>query len=291
MCDSTFAFGQRGSHFFQCPSRREHTHIPWKLDKFLSSAQLKLVHHVALGFEDSFLLAWRDNTGIDRVEWSGLPSELVEFLHNRNRDIRNLRCVLGPYNSSFFVHDNASYLWKNLPEKLLSGLKANIQDGNWIDRPRIVALGAGNNFLLVTEKNAVLWDLRNYEALSKLIQQRHVSELHGIDLHPYRFQAFVAQYTSGKLTYENIPPHQLAGMQAMVGPVLQDTKDLLQKPLTQRESDRRESMQRRPSALQRRAQLRREWNEHSQEITAQAKGVKLSFSLNVSLGGIAGMLG
>jgi hypothetical protein len=246
---------------------------------------------VTLGFEDSFLLIWRDSSGQDHVGSSGLPSELIEFVHARNRDIANIRCTLGPYNASFFVHDEASYLWKNLPEQLLFSLNGIIKDGNWIDRPRLMILGAGNNFLLVTDKNAAFWDLRNYSGLSKLLKQSHISDIHYVALHPYRFQSFVAQHRNGKLFYENIPPHQLAGIQAMVGPIAQDTKDAGRELLLRIGSGKREIMQKRPSNLQQRAQLRREWSEHRQEVTAQAKGVKLSFSLNVSLGGLARMLG
>jgi hypothetical protein len=252
---------------------------------------LKQIHHVTLGFEDSFLLTWCDSRGQDRVESSGLPTELADFVYARDRDIANIRCTLGPYNSSFFVHDSASYLWKNLPQQLFSGLQGIIKDGSWVDRPRLVALGARDNFFLVTEKNAAVWDLRNYKGISRLLKQDYVAEIQSVTLHPYRFECSVAQYKGGKLTYENIPPHQLAGIQAMVGPVMQDTKDAGRKLLFRSESKERESVQRRPSNLQQRAQLRREWSEHTQEITAQAKGVKLSFNLNVSLGGLARMLG
>ncbi|KAF1945035.1 hypothetical protein EJ02DRAFT_339558 [Clathrospora elynae] len=291
MCESTFAFGQRGSHFFQCPSRKEQTRLPKKLAKFLSSSQLKHVHHVALGFEDSFLLIWRDNTGQDRIQSSGLPSDLDEFLYSRNRNVSSIRCTLGPYNASFFVHDNASYLWKNLPGALLSALSGNIHDGNWADRPRLVALGAGNDFILITEKQAAVWDLRNHKPVVKLLEQSGIPEIHSIVLHPYRFQSYIIQYRGGRLAWQNIPPHQITGIQAMVGPVFQDTKNTERNPLVRRESDKRESIQRRPSALQQRAQLRREWSDHRQEMTAQGRSVKLSFSINVSLGGAARMLG
>jgi len=109
MCDSTFTFGQRGCHFFQCPSRREYARLPKKLARLLSSSQLKKIYHVTLGFEDSFLLTWRDTGGRDRVESSGLPHELVDFLHAENRNIPNIRCTLGPYNSSF-LHPRQSFV-------------------------------------------------------------------------------------------------------------------------------------------------------------------------------------
>ena len=246
---------------------------------------------MTLGFEDSFLLTWRDSNGKDRVDASGLPAELLEFLHARNRDIPHVRCSLGPYNASFFVHDKASYLWKNLPDKLLAALQSNIKDGSWLQRPRLVALGAASNFLLVTENNAAVWDLRHYKAVVPLLERTKTSEVHSLALHSYRFQSFVLQAQDGKLFYENIPPHQLPGVQQMVGSILQDTNDARKKHLARRESEDTIAPQRRPTVLQQRAQLRREWSEHSQEFTAQAKGVKLSLSLSIGIGGLARMLG
>ncbi|KAF1843508.1 uncharacterized protein K460DRAFT_387563 [Cucurbitaria berberidis CBS 394.84] len=300
MCDTTFAFGQRGSHFFQCPSRREQTRLPKKLTQFLKSPQLKLIHHVALGFEDSFLLTWRDHKDQDHIEATGLPSELVDFLYTRNaqrrlvRDIPNIRCTLGPYNSSYFAHDKSAYIWMSLPEGLLSALQSRIKDGNWIDRPRFVALGANNNFLLLTEKHAALWELNNYRTVSRLLefsrtQQSGISEIHNIVLHAYRFESFVTQSRNGTLIYENLPPHELSGIQAMVSPILQDTQSA--ERTIRREAGKRELPQRKPSGLQQRAQLRKEWGEHNQEFSTQGKGLKLSLSLSVSMGGIARLLG
>ena len=183
-----------------------------------------------------------------------------------------------------------------LPERLLSALQSRIKDGNWIDRPRIVALGADSNFLLVTEKHAAVWDLDDYKTISRLLefsrtQQTGISDIHSIILHPYRFQSFVTQSRNGTLIYDNLPPHNLPGIQAMIEPIVQDTKDAGRNPFARKESGRKESMQRRPSALQQRAQVRREWSEHKQEITKQAKGMKVSLSLSVSVGGLARFLG
>jgi hypothetical protein len=257
---------------------------------------LKQVHHVTLGFEDSFVLAWRDGDGRDRVEASGplLPPELLEFITARNRNVARLRCCLGPYNESFFVHDGSSYLWKNLPVKLVAALQKNIKDGTWLDRPRLVALGADGNFLMVTEKNAAVWDLRNYKPLVSLLDQRPMENIHGVILHPYRFHTFILQAKDGRLAFENIPPHQLSGVQAMIEPILNDTNNAQKLRLKRRESDKTVAVdsQTRPPILQQRAQLRREWSEHNREFSAQAKGVKLSFSLSVNLGGsLAKLLG
>jgi hypothetical protein len=267
----------------------------------LSSAQLRLVYHVALGFEDSFLITWSDKNGDDHIDSHSLPVELREFLYARNaqqRLIRNvpfIRCSLGPYNSSFFAHDGTTYRWMNLPPSLLLALHSRIKDGNWTDRPRLVSLGANDNYVLITEEHTAVWDLQNYKTIASLLgfsktQECGISEFHAIVLHAHRYGSFVTQSRNGTLIHENLPSHSLPGLQAMFTPILQDTEASERKLLARRESETRESVQRRPSNLQQRAQLRREWSEHSQQFTAQAKGVKLSLSLSINIGGIARLL-
>ncbi|KAJ4292066.1 hypothetical protein N0V90_009965 [Kalmusia sp. IMI 367209] len=254
------------------------------------------VHHVTLGFEDSFLLTWRDKHGRDHIESQGLPSELVKFLHATNaqgrliRNIPGIRLALGPYNASFLIHDSSSYLWKNLPLPLLLALQARIKDGSWTDRPRIVALGADSNFLLLTENNAAVWDLDYYVTISKMLeysrtQARGIADVWNVALHPYRYQCFIAQSTNGTLIYANIPQHELAGVESLKISILHDMNEAEKR--AQDTEKRIESISRRPS-LQHQATLRRDWGDGQQEFRAQTKGLRLSLSLSVSAAGIAG---
>jgi hypothetical protein len=280
--------------------------VPKKLSLLLSSAQLQQVYHIALGFEDSFLVTWRDQADQDHIDSQSLPVELQAFLYARNaqqrfaRDIPHVRCSLGPYNSSFIAHDGSAYQWMNLPTSLLSALQKRIKEGNWIDRPRLIELGANDNYVLITEQHVAIWNLENYRAVSKLLEssakeERGISGIHGVALHTYRFGCFVIQESNGTVRHENLPPHSLPGMQAMCLSILQDTQVADRKLLARRESDKTErvqnSVQRQPNNLQQRAQLRREWGEHRQQFTAQTKGVKLSLSLSVRIGGLARLLG
>ena len=273
------------------------TRLPRKLTAFLSASQPQQIYHVALGFEDSFLITWRDAENQDRINSCGLPDELVRFLYARNdhgqtiRNIPAIRCILGAYNHSFFVHDLSAYLWMSIPEGLITALQARIKNGSWTDRPRIVALGANDNFLLITEKNTAIWDLDNYRALSDLVElsrkrEGGIREIHNITLHPYRYGCFIAQSKNGTLAYENPPPHQLPGLRNMLKPIAKDTAQASRKP-----SGKGESLQRRPDVLQERARIKREWSEHKQQFTAQSRGLKLSLSLSVGVGGLARMLG
>jgi hypothetical protein len=278
------------------------TRLPRKLLNLISSTQLKQVHHVCLGYQDSFLLTWRDGNGQDRIDSAGLPAELTNFLYARDpqrrlvRSIPSIRCVLGPYNSSYFVHDGSAYAWMNLPDDLLRALQSRIKDGSWIDRPRIVALGANSNFLLVTEQHIVVWELDKYRALRRSLekarsQQDGIHQIHSVVLHAYRYDSSVTELQDGALQSSNLPPPAVSGLQSMLEPLMRDTKERNRKIPLRAASEMRATVQRNPSVLQQRAQLRREWSEHSQEFTAQAKGVKVSLSLNISLGGLARMLG
>ncbi|KAI8931129.1 hypothetical protein NX059_011483 [Plenodomus lindquistii] len=302
MCDTTFTFGQRGSHFFQCPSQQDHTRLSNKLVNLLSSPRLKKIYAITLGYEDSFLLTWRDTNNKDRIDYAGLPTELLTFITAQNaqgrstRNVPKIQCVLGPYNESWFVHDGDAYSWMNLPTKLLQALQSRIKDGNWIDRPRIVALGAGTNFVLLTEKHDAIWHLEQYRTTSQLlekakVQQKHTSDIRNLVLHPYRYDSFVAQSQSGILILGNLPPPSVPGMNAMIEPIKQDSEDAKWEPMTRTPSVPRREEQRRPSVLQQRASMKREWNQHNHEFSAQAKGMKVSLSLSVSVGGIARMLG
>lgn len=278
------------------------TRLPQKLLNLITSAQLKQIYHVCLGCEDSFLLTWRDTSGQDRIDVSGLPSDLIEFLYKRDaqrrlvREIPDIRCVLGPYNSSFLAHDGSAYAWLNLPEKLLHALQSRIKDGKWADRPQVVALGADGNFILSTEKNSVIWHLDQYRSVSKYLSSirerpQEVSKIRQVVLHPYRFQASIIHLQGGGLVADNLPPPAITGFELMKEAALRDTTATRRKPLARQASEGKAPMQRKPSVLQQRAQMRREWSNHSQEFSAQAKGLKVSLSLNISLGGLTRMLG
>jgi len=320
MCESTFTFGQRGSHFFQCPTRRDlyvsssktsisladllasSTRLPTKLSSLLLSTQLQLVHHVALGYEDSFLITWRDVRGLERIDSYGLPPELSEFLHTRDaqqryvRHVPAIQCSFGPYNESFFAHDGTSYRWMNLPGKLLSALQSRIVDGNWTDSPRLVELGADHDFVLITGNHALIWNLDHYKALSNLLtaavpRKDGIMDIQSVALHAYRFGSFVIHVQNGTITHENVPQHSTPGLHAIVAAIISDTEAAKQKPLVRRESNIRSSLQRQSSNLQQRTQIRREWSEHKNQFTAQAKGIKLSISLSIGVNGIARLLG
>lgn len=189
----------------------------------------------------------------------------------------------------------------SIPDGLLQALQSRIKNGSWVDKPRIVALGADDNFLLITEKNAAIWDLENYKTVSDMLEfartkDRGIADIHDIVLHPYRYGCYVAQSKTGALLHGNLPPHEVSGITTMLDPILADTQRAKEKERpartsVQRKDSERDSIQRRPSALQERARIKREWSGHKQQFTAQSKGLKLSLSVSFGVGGLARMLG
>lgn len=171
----------------------------------------------------------------------------------------------------------------NIPRLLLEKLQVRIQNGAFTDQPRIVALGTDNDFLLITEQDAAIWDLPNYRMLSQMLdyartQHRGIEEVANVVLHPYRYQGFVAQSRNGTLLYDNLPQWSMDGLEGMKGASLRDS----------READ----VRRRQGSLQRRADdfasRAREWEDRRDtfERRANAKAWKLSLSLNIGSAGI-----
>jgi hypothetical protein len=79
--------------------------------------------------------------------------------------------ALGPYNESYFVTDGSASQWLKLPSELQKAIQGYRKPGGgWLDAPRLVALGAHGNYLLVTEQNAANWKLEHYRALQYIIQ-------------------------------------------------------------------------------------------------------------------------
>jgi len=93
----------------------------------------------------------------------GLPKALEDWLGDAwefKRDIPTLRITLGP-NGSYFAIDKDGYAWDNLPESLEEDV-ATCCDPEEADDPRLVALGAGGGFLMITRKGLYTYDFTGF---------------------------------------------------------------------------------------------------------------------------------
>lgn len=183
----------------------------------------------------------------------------------------------------------------SIPDGLLNALQSRIKNGSWIDKPRIVALGTNDDFLLITEKNIAIWDLENYKTVSDMLESARsreygIRDIHNIVLHAYRYESYVAHFKTGGLMHGNLPPHQISGITSMADPISKDTAHVTRQVVQRRDSDR-ETLQLRSSALQERARIKKEWGDHKHQFTAQSKGMRLSLSVSFGIGGLARVLG
>ncbi len=150
----------------------------------------------------------------------GLPDGLQAFLFEKDsegyiaRDLSKLRVSLGPYNESYWAYDGSKSQWNNLPAGLLEALEARRKPGGgWTASPRIVALGANDNFVLITDKNGYSWNLSSYQDLRQIAgslcerKADGASMIQTIYLNPYRLQCGVLQVKNGSAFSWNLPPH------------------------------------------------------------------------------------
>jgi hypothetical protein len=183
-----------------------------------------------------------------------------------------------------------------LPHPLVTAITSRIKHGGWVDRPRIVALGADSNFLLLTEKNAAVWDLNRYHMLGRMLeysqsQDRGIEELDAVVLHPFRYQCFIAKSRNGMVISGNIPLHEMGDLEAVMEIIKRDAEAKAEREGVEAEKARNVGGRR----LSQQATLRREWSNRKDELRKEAgeykHKLKLSLTLNISAGGIARMLG
>ena len=92
----------------------------------------------------------------------GLPPALRMWLHERikgrlARDLPTLRICLGP-NGSYIAIDSTGYIiWGEEMDTALIALR-ELRKGGWKQYPRILALGHGGQFAMITNKNVGCWD-------------------------------------------------------------------------------------------------------------------------------------
>jgi hypothetical protein len=79
--------------------------------------------------------------------------------------------ALGAYNESYFATDGSASQWVKLPPGLVKAIERYRKPGGgWLDAPRLVALGAHGDYLIVTKQHAANWSLEHYRNLRYCIQ-------------------------------------------------------------------------------------------------------------------------
>jgi hypothetical protein len=104
-----------------------------------------------------------------------IPPDLKTWLFEKDasgscvRDFSNLYVSLGPDGQAYWATDKKRYIWRGLPAQLESGISGLLKDGKWSETPRLVTLGFGGDYFMLTENNACHWLLTNYKELNSVM--------------------------------------------------------------------------------------------------------------------------
>lgn len=170
----------------------------------------------------------------------GLPEALRAFLHEKQagkpvRSLSQIRVTLGPYNKSWWAHDGTQYRWHNLPAGLSEELESRRKPGGgWTMTPRLVALGASDNYVMITDGHGGAWHLSSYRELDQMLDlmkedaDKRFSMIHNIFLHPYRLQCAILQSRNGHTMGQNLPPHIAEPFESISQTIQKDTSAKIQ---------------------------------------------------------------
>jgi len=107
---------------------------------------------------------------------AGIPKSLNDWLYEKDaegyvvRELKNLQISFGPNSDSWFATDGVQARWSNLPSGLNIALKKQRKPGGgWNNKPRLVVLGALENYIMITEGHGGSWYLSNYRELKAII--------------------------------------------------------------------------------------------------------------------------
>jgi hypothetical protein len=105
------------------------------------------------------------------VSWN-IPPALKTWLFEKDatgkciRDFSNLYVSLGPDGKAYWATDKKRYVWASLPAQLETAISGLLKDGKWSETPRLVTLGFGGDYFMLTENNACHWLMTNYGELN-----------------------------------------------------------------------------------------------------------------------------
>jgi len=233
MCDTVFAFGQRGGFHFECPSKWAHGCLPERVQQKFTADKIGAVHTMTLGAADSYFISYKGKDGNDYIDSDGLPAQLTKWLYEKEgesykRDFPKIRISLGPYNESYWATDGTASQWLNLPSALAKKIEEYSKPGGgWHHKPTLVIIGAHEDFLIVTEDGGGAWELDHYSSMEACVaflgkEAGGLKHIHNAVLHPYRMQSFILQSRNGTMMGE-VPDHAKANFESIENTIKEDT--------------------------------------------------------------------
>ena len=96
---------------------------------------------------------------------------------NATRDLTRLHVSLGHCATSFWAADGESYIWDGLPKELEESLASLRNPDGWQRTPKLVVLGADEDFFLMTDDGFYAWELKNYAELDTVLNVLNKAEV------------------------------------------------------------------------------------------------------------------
>jgi hypothetical protein len=256
MCDTVFAFGPQSGYMFECPSRRELQNLPASLGHIYNEQVVAKTYCLAIGPNDSYVLSYKATNGKTQIASQHIPQALTNWLYEKNasgKHVRNfvqLSVTLGPSGTSYFALDGTSFARDNLPAGLHAELQKKLNSaGQFSDAPRIVSLGFGGDYFMLTQNNACSYSLSNYPELNTIMPTlRDNIGLHTMKtlvLSPHARTMCAGYFTNGTSFAEGMPLVTLERMQALDRAIRADTQAALrQTPWGQQQLAQQQQMAR-----------------------------------------------
>ncbi|KAM6513848.1 hypothetical protein FALCPG4_015055 [Fusarium falciforme] len=238
MCDTVFAFGERDSYYFECPSRWCYNGLPEPVAVLFAEGIVRETYHLSLGTNGAFIFSYKSKSNKVSILIKNIPERLEAWLYKKDADgdcVRNFQCLyacLRPDNKGFWATDRRSSIWDGLPAGLTFVFHKLLKDGQWTDTPRLVTLGVGDNYLMLTKADACYWYLDNYGSLNSQIptlrDNRAFHIIRNLMLNAHKSGAFALVFATGASFAEGMPASATENMQAMHKAIKEDSAILEQ---------------------------------------------------------------
>ncbi|KAF2713903.1 hypothetical protein K504DRAFT_530811 [Pleomassaria siparia CBS 279.74] len=126
-------------------------------------------------------------------------SRWVENLPTNLQDLKETRVYFGA-GARYYAYSTKGCIWHDIPQKMEALLEKRHEAT--ATRPRLVALGKADSFVLIWPDGTLDYDLCElYPDAEKALSSHHTTPISFIALDPFYSKAYFLEYSSGMITY------------------------------------------------------------------------------------------
>lgn len=92
-----------------------------------------------------------------------IPEGVKTWLYTKDatgklvQDFENLSVSPRPDGKAFWAMDGKNFIWNSLPNDLSTGVAGLLKNVTFTDSPRLVTLGVGVDYFMLTKNDACYW--------------------------------------------------------------------------------------------------------------------------------------